>query len=110
MKYTFIVIAFLVNFAALLVVSYVLEKQQHVLAYSNSQLLMYSTTQLCTSERTMLSIMAHGARRQAAVEMGIHLPEVEGEAKLLRANALTLEAAEIDKASATIPNCPPVSQ
>jgi hypothetical protein len=77
--------------------TYVLQGDQHKIEVL--------TTQNCSAQRSMYAVISQGLRRRAKIELNIPLPPIEGNAKKKRADALTVEADEMDHTARTLPNC-----
>lgn len=103
MRYnTLFVIPYAINMALIIIFAWIIQVDQSKMKALSGR--------LCDGERSMYAVISHGLRNRAQIEQGIHLPQVEGDAKNLRANALLLEAEEMEHVSWTLPDCPAIKK
>ena len=103
MRYnTLFVIPYAINMVLIIIFAWIIQVDQAKMKTLNSR--------LCDGQRSMYAVISHGLRRRAGIEQSISLPRVEGNAKNLRANALLLEAEEMDRVSWSLPNCPAIKK
>lgn len=99
---TLFVIPYAVNMVLIIIFAWFIQHDQDKLKAMSGR--------LCDSERSMYSVIANGLRHRAQIEENIHLPAIEGNAKNMRAQALLLEADEMDRVSWSLPDCPAIKK